>query len=43
MFNVTITYADGAVLRATVTLATLRGFKLSSCRGASVKIVKVRS
>lgn len=39
MFNVTITYTDGQVLKATVTRAALRGFKLAACRGASVKIV----
>jgi molybdopterin-binding protein len=43
MFNVTIKYPDGAVLRATVTRAALKGFKLSSCKGAAVSIVKVRS
>lgn len=43
MFNVTIKYPDGAILRATVTRAALRGFKLSSCKGAAVSIVKVIS
>lgn len=43
MYAVTIKYADGQVLRATVTKAALRGFKLSACRGAAVSIVKVRS
>ena len=42
MYAVTITYLDGQVLRATVTKAALRGFKLTACRDASVKIVKVR-
>ena len=43
MFQVTITYTDGSILKATVTRAALKGFKLSSCKGASVKIVGVRS
>lgn len=40
-YQVTIKWADGTITRATVTSATLRGFKLSACRDASVKIVKV--
>lgn len=43
MYAVTIQWQDGTVTRATVTAKTLRGFKLSACRGASVKIVKVRA
>lgn len=42
-YAVTIKYADGQILRATVTKETLRGFKLTACRGASISIVKVRS
>lgn len=41
MYAVTIKWADGSITRATVSKATLRGFKLSACRDASVKIVKV--
>lgn len=40
-YAVTITYPDGHVLRATVTKATLAGFRLSACKGCSVSIVKV--
>jgi hypothetical protein len=43
MYNVTITWLDGQITRALVTKQTLRGFKLSACKGASVLIVKVRS
>ena len=43
MYQVTIKYTDGAILRATVTRAALRGFKLSACRDAAVSIVKVSS
>lgn len=42
-YAVTIKWLDGQVTRATVTKATLRGFKLSACRGASVTIIKVRA
>lgn len=41
MYAVTIKWSNGSVTRATVTKATLRGFKLSACRDASVTIVKV--
>lgn len=40
-YLVVITWADGNVTRATVTKDTLRGFRLTACRGAAVKIVKV--
>lgn len=43
MYNVTITWSDGSITRATVTKAALRGFKLTACRDASVSIVKVRT
>lgn len=43
MYQVTIKYLDGQILRATVTKAALRGFKLTACRDAAVTIVKVRS
>ena len=42
MYRVTITWLDGQVTRATVTKRTLRGFRLSSCRGCSVKVEKIR-
>lgn len=42
-YQVTIKWTDGSVTRATVTPATLRGFRLSSCKGAAVSIVKVQS
>jgi hypothetical protein len=42
MYHVRIIWADGSVTRATVNLATLRGFRLAACRGASVRIIKVR-
>lgn len=41
MYAVTIKWADGSITRATVTKATLRGFKLSACRDASVTIFKL--
>ena len=40
-YAVTITYPDGHVLHATVTAATLKGFRLSACRDCAVSIVKV--
>jgi len=43
MYAVTIKWADGSITRARVTKKTLRGFKLSACRDASVTIVKVSS
>lgn len=43
MYAVTIKYADGQILRATVSRETLRGFRLTACRGAAVTIVKVRA
>jgi hypothetical protein len=43
MYHVTIKWLDGTVTRATVNAATYRGFKLSACNGASVKIIKVKS
>lgn len=43
MYAVTIKWQDGTITRATVNKKTLRGFKLSACRGASVSIFKVRS
>jgi hypothetical protein len=42
-YAVTITWLDGNVTRATVSLATLRGFKLSACKGCAISIVKVMS
>lgn len=42
-YAVTITYPDGHVIHATVTEATLAGFKLSACKGCAVSIVKVGS
>jgi hypothetical protein len=41
MYAVTISWADGTITRATVTKDTLRGFRLSACRNASIKIIKV--
>jgi hypothetical protein len=43
MYQVTIKWADGNVTRALVNKQTLRGFRLTACRGASIKIEKVRS
>jgi hypothetical protein len=43
MYHVTIQWLDGQVTRATVNKETLRGFKLSACKGASISIVKVRA
>jgi hypothetical protein len=42
-YAVTIKWLDGQITRATVTKDTLRGFKLSACRGCSITIVKVRA
>lgn len=42
-YLVTITWADGNVTRATVSAATLKGFRLTACRDASIKIVRVQS
>jgi hypothetical protein len=42
MYHVTITWTDGQITRATVTAKTLRGFRLTACRGCSIRIVKVR-
>jgi hypothetical protein len=43
MYHITIKWQHGAVTRATVTASTLKGFKLSACKGAAVSIVKVKS
>lgn len=43
MYAVTIKYADGQIIRATVSRETLRGFRLTACRGAAITIVKVRA
>jgi hypothetical protein len=43
MYQITITWTDGTITRATVSRKTLRGFKLSACRGCSVRIVKVHA
>lgn len=40
-YAVTIKWQNGQVTRATVTKATLRGFKLSACKDAAVTIVKL--
>ena len=41
MYLVTITWLDGQITRATVTKETLRGFKLTACRGCAVKWERV--
>lgn len=43
MYSITIRWQHGAVTRAVVNAQTMRGFKLSACKGASVKIIKVKS
>lgn len=42
MYHVRIIWTDGQVTRATVNAKTLRGFRLSACRGCSIRITKVR-
>jgi hypothetical protein len=41
MYRVTITWLDGQITRALVTKKTLRGFRLSACRGCGVRIEKI--
>lgn len=41
MYQVTIKWNSGQITRATVTKAGLRGFKLTACKDAAVRIVKV--
>lgn len=41
-FRIRVVYQDGHILRAIVTRASLRGFRLSAVRGASVKVVKLK-
>lgn len=41
MYQITIKWQHGAVTRATVNAETLKGFKLSACKGAAVTIRKV--
>ena len=43
MYAVTIKYPNGAVINAMVTRARVREFRLIDCKGASIKIVKVKS
>lgn len=43
MYAITIRWTDGTITRATVNAKTLAGFRLSSCKDASIKIVKVIS
>jgi hypothetical protein len=43
MYNVTIKFSSGDTLVATVTAERFRSMVLTSCRGASIKAIKVRS
>jgi hypothetical protein len=43
MYHVTIKWLDGTTTNATVNAATIRGFRLTACKGASVSIIKVKS